>query len=171
MGARSSGDVLMGLLFRIEPLTYLLNSGLEQLGGRSWNEIGLDTHLFHYAPNWQRYQRMEDDACLRFFAARDEHGDLVGYASVIIVDNLHDYRVQSAYIQDIYLEPEQRKGLAPFKSFIEAICSQLQALHVDHVTIGERENDPRGGIGVVYQRLGFESNERLWRKTLRETKV
>jgi hypothetical protein len=159
------------MLYRLEPLTYLLQSGLEQLGGRSWSEIGLDTELFHYAPNWARYQRMEDDSCLRFMAARNEFDELVGYASIIIVENLHDYRILSAYIQDIYLDPDHRKGLAPFKGFLDAICEQLKALHVDHVTIGERENDPRGGVGVVYQRCGFESSERLWRKTLREVKV
>lgn len=156
------------MLYRWEPLTYMLKDGLEALGARSWSEIGLDKELFKYSPNWKRYQAMETENILRFMAVRDDSMLLVGYAAVIIVENLHDYRITSAYIQDAYLEPESRKGIMPFKGLIDEICTQLAGLHVDHICIGERENDPRGGIGSVYKRLGFQSDERIWRKTLRK---
>ena len=71
-------------------------------------------------------------------------------------------------MQDIYLAPEYRRGLLPFKGFIDAICDALAACKVDHVSIGERENDERGGVGVVYKRLGFKSCERIWRKVLKK---
>jgi acetyltransferase (GNAT) family protein len=160
MGARSSGDILMR--YNWEPLSHLLNTGLPALGARSWEEIGHDHDLFDFDVNWADYQAMETANVLRFMAVRDDDEILVGYASVVIVRHLVDRKITTAYIQDIYLEPEHRKGFKAFKEFIDILLDNFEVMKVDHASIGERENDPRGGIGSVYRRLGFSSHERIW---------
>jgi hypothetical protein len=152
-----------------EPLDHLLQHGLHELGARSWSEIGVDKDLLSYDPNWPKYQEMESNDMLRFMAVRDE-GMLVGYAAVVIVPNLHDRKIHSAYISDIYLEPEHRKGLKAFRDFMNKLLDDFDLMKVDHAYIGERENDPRGGVGAVYKRLGFTSVERIWTIVLKNRK-
>lgn len=158
------------LNYTFEPLAYLLKTGLNDLMSRTWDEVGNDKELFEYDPFWERYKSMEDNDVLRFMAVRDEVGVLVGYASIIIMPNLHDRKAISSYIQEIYLEPEARKGFKTFKDFINVVLDNLVKMKVDHVAIAERENDVRGGIGCVYRRLGFRSCERIWTMNLRERK-
>lgn len=153
--------------YRFEPLNYLLNNGLNELGLRSWAEVGNDKQLFKYNPDWARYQRMEDIETLRFMAVRDDADILIGYASIIVGTNIHDRDVLCAVIQDIYLSPENRMGMKSAREFIvDNIEKALKGIGVKHLSIAERENDPRGGVGAVYQRLGYGSNERIWTKEL-----
>lgn len=152
--------------YRWEPLNYLLSTGLADLGERSWNEVGYNNLPFD--PDWHRYQCMENDNILRFFAVRDESNLLIGYASVIIISNLHSKKVFHAVIQDIYLEPEHRKGYAAFREFINKLEEQFHLINVKFYTIEEPENDPRGNVGIVYERLGFELSGRLWTKELKK---
>lgn len=156
----------MNLQYRFEPLNYLLQTGLVDLGERSWSEIGNDKQTFQYNPDWHEYERMQQQDMLRFLAVRDDTGLLVGYASVIVRHNLHDKNVLCAIIQDIYLEPEHRKGMGAFKRFEQTLEGLLKGIGVKHIAVAERENDPRGGVGEVYRRLGFNSCERIWTKSI-----
>jgi len=152
------------MMQRFEPLVYLMKTGLPELGERSWNEIGNDRDILKYDPDWAQYAQMESNNVLRFFALRDESENLVGYASVILLNNLHDRKILCAYVQDLYIEPEHRKGYMAFRDFYNTLEGHLKGIGVKHITMGERENDPRGGVGAVYKRLGFDSCERLWTK-------
>ena len=67
-------------------------------------------------------------------------------------------------------KPESRKGLKPFREFINILLDNFEIMKVDHASIGERENDPRGGVGAVYERLGFTSCERIWTINLKKRK-
>jgi hypothetical protein len=156
----------MTLNFRFEPLSYLLNTGLAELGERSWSEIGNDKQTFQYDPDWHQYERLQQQDILRFFAVRDDAELLVGYASVLVMHSLHDKKVLCAIIQDIYLEPEHRNGLESFRKFEQTLEGLLKGIGVKHISIAERENDQRGGVGEVYRRLGFNSCERIWTKSL-----
>lgn len=152
--------------YRWEPLNYLLSTGLSELGERSWNEVGYGN--LPYDPDWNRYQRMESDDVLRFFAVRDDSGLLIGYAAVIVATNLHSRQICNAIIQDIYIEPEHRKGYAAFREFIEKLEEQFRLIGVKFYIIEEPENDPRGGIGAVYKRLGFLPGGKLWIKGIKK---
>ena len=151
---------------RWEPLSYLLNTGLAELGERSWGEIGNDKDIFEYDPDWFRYQQLQQDDILRFLAVRDDVGLLIGYASVVVQYNIHDRKILCAIVQDIYLEPESRKGFDSVKFFLNMLEDHLAKIGVKHLSIAERENDERGGVGPVYKRLGFKSCERIWTKCL-----
>lgn len=157
---------MVAMQFTWEPLNHLLGTGLAELGERSWSEIGVDKDVFNYNPDWYQYQKLQDNDMLRFMAVRDDDGILIGYASVVIQRNLHDRTVLCAIVQDIYLDPESRKGYATARQFIQTLEKQLTLIGVKHLSIAERENDPRGGVGAVYSRLGFNSVERIWTKAL-----
>lgn len=152
------------MMFRWEPLSYLLQTGLAELGARSWDESGNDKHLFEYDPDWARYGRMEKSDCLRFIAVRDDAEDLVGYASIIITDNLHDRKIPCGIVQDIFITPEKRKGTHAGDKLMDFIEAQLASVGVQHVSVAERLMV--GNVGKWLERRGYHSNERIWTKTL-----
>lgn len=160
MGAHSGGDILMQ--YRWEPLNYLLQTGLAQLGALSWQESGNDKDIFEYDPDWARYGRMEQADILRFIGVRDDD-ELVGYASVIITDNLHDKKVCCAIIQDIFILPEKRKNHAA-DNLLTFAESQLLDIGVQHIALAERLMV--GSVGRWLKWRGYHSNERIWTKSL-----
>lgn len=142
----------------------MLQSGLEQLGAASWHECGNDKEIFEYDPDFARYGRMEASNTLRFVSVRD--GDeLVGYASVIITDNLHDQKICCGIIQDIFILPEKRKG-GTADQLLDFVEQQLMLAHVKHLSIAERLMV--GPIGKWLSRKGYRCNERIWTKPLRK---
>lgn len=153
--------------FRFEPLDYLLQSGLAMLGSNSWDECGNDKELFNYDPDWSRYARMEKADILRFVSVR-ENDNLVGYASIIITDNLHDKKICCAIIQDIFIMPKKRKGGTADRLlyFIEKL---MMSINVKHISIAERLMV--GNVGRWLSRKGYHCNERIWTKSLDARKV
>lgn len=160
MGAFSSEYVLMQ--FRWEPLQNLLQSGLRALGGKSWAECGLDKDVFNYNPDFDRYANDEKNNSLRIMAVRDDIGDLVGYATVRIFMNLHDKEVLCAVIQDIFIEPHQRKGGTADK-LLELLEVQLMHMKVKHMSVASRSPV----IDKWFSQRGYNSHERIWTKVLR----
>lgn len=152
--------------FRWEPLSYLLDTGLHQLAERHWNEVGYDKDLLKYNPNWPQYKAMEDQNILRWMALRID-GALVGYASVIITQSLHDRDVCCAIVQDFYLAPEHRKGFAGVKIFW-VLETQLKALGVKHIAAAERimTAPEERSTSKLFEYLGFHSDERIWTKSI-----
>ncbi len=150
--------------FRWEPIEMMLQSGLEFLGAASWNECGNDKGTFDYDPDFARYGRMEKANILRFVAVRDKD-ELVGYASVIITDNLHDKKICCGIIQDIFIRHDKRAGGTAGKllSFVE---QQLMLANVQHLSIAERLMV--GNVGKWLARKGYHCNERIWTKPLRK---
>lgn len=153
--------------FRWEPLNHLLQSGLAELGARSWEECGNDKDVFSYDPDWARYGRMEKSDVLRFVAVR-ENDELIGYASVIITDNLHDKKICCSIIQDIFIAPEKRRGTGAADKLMDFLEAQLIAIGVKHISAAERlmGQKEKGGVGRWLARRGYHSNERIWTKSL-----
>lgn len=149
------------LEFRWEPLSYLLQTGLAELGARSWDECGLDKETFKYDPDFARYGRMEQSDILRFMAVRDQ-GELIGYASVIVHNNLHDKNVCVAVVQDIFIVPEKRNGGTADK-LMDMLESQLMSIKCQHISIASRNEAASRWLS----RQGYHSNERIWTKSLR----
>lgn len=152
------------MIFRWEPLIHLLQTGLYELGAKSWEENGYEKDTLKFNPDWKRYQLLENEDVLRWMAARVD-GELVGYASIILTDSFHDCNIRCAIVQDIYLSPEYRKGKAGIR-FLWVIEEQLKALNVHSMSIGERI--PGKPVGKIYERLGYRSEEKIWTKSLIE---
>lgn len=148
--------------YRWEPLNYLLQTGLHELGERSWQENGYEKDLLTYNPDWHKYQRLQDENVLRFLAVRDNR-ILIGYASIIVTQSFHDRNITCAIVQDIYLSPEYRKGFAAVR-FLWFLEEQLKHLNVNNVSIGERLNGRP--TGKLFEYLGYKSEERIWTKAL-----
>lgn len=157
---------MTALVFTWEPFWKLMQEGLPKLAEQSWQETWSDEQNLKFNPDWVRYGRMEQDNIMRVFSARND-GKLVGYSVVLIGSELHDKDTQHAVIQDFYLSPECRKGLNGVKMFLE-LHNWLQKLGAKCVTVAERYvvKSEKGGIGKIFARLGYQSQERLWKKAL-----
>lgn len=149
------------LEMRWEPLNYLLKTGLAELGARSWDECGLDKDTFNYDPDFARYGRMEEANILKFLAVRDE-GELVGYASVIITQNLHDRNVSVGIVQDVFIAPERRAGGTADK-LMDTLESQLMSIKCQHLSIAARNPVALRWL----KRKGYNSHEWICTKPLR----
>jgi GNAT superfamily N-acetyltransferase len=156
------------ITFHWEPLSHLLNSGIDRLGKQSWGECGNDKHVFNYDPDWARYGRMEANDILRFVAVREKE-DLIGYASVIITDNLHDRKVACGIVQDVFVLPDKRKGGTAGK-LMDFIESSLSGIGIQHLTVGERLKSGKG-VGRWLAQRGYFCNEHLWTKALKKGSI
>lgn len=93
--------------FAREPLTAILESGLEPLLRAHWSEVAHDKDVIVLNPDWAEYFDQERAGRFVAFSLRDD-GDLVGYTAFFIVRSLH-YRDHVFAMNDvIYLRPETR---------------------------------------------------------------
>lgn len=157
--------IYRNLTFSYEPLAWLLQCGLAVLAARSWQESWADSGL-HFDPDWERYQRMEDEGLMRLLAVRKK-GELVGYASVLVGHNLHDRKALCAVVQDFFMAPEARGGFNGLKLFL-VLETSLKALGVKQIALAERLDafKERGGMGKFFSRLGMQCAEKIWTKTI-----
>lgn len=146
---------------RFEPLSYLLLNGLPNLAHEAWHELEHEHMDIPYSPDWEGYQRSENNGGLRFVALR-ENGVLIGYASIIIEGDFHHFGVLMGIYRDIYVIRSKRGYAASFVRFIE---KQLSCIGVKRILMGERVT-AENNSGKFYQALGYELQERIHGKTL-----
>ena len=94
----------------------MLLNGLSDLAFQCWTE--LDSSNAQYAPDWEAYQRMEDNNELRFVSLRNME-NLIGYAAIVIQGDIHQAGVTMATLYDIYIIPKKRGYAALFVKYIE----------------------------------------------------
>jgi len=155
------GGIFM-VISQFEPLSYLLLHGLSDMAFQCWTELESGNGE-PYAPDWEAYQRMENNNELRFVALRDD-GKLLGYASIVIRGDIHQAGVSMATLFDIYIIPSKR-GYAAF--FVKYIESQLSCLGVRRMIAGEKINATiQNTAGAFYKQLGFSPLELHWSKAI-----
>lgn len=111
-------------------------------------------------PDWDRYHQMQDAGLLSVFTARDNAGELIGYAAFITSYNLH-YRTSLQAVQDVvFLHPEHRNGTAGYL-LLRYADRELDAAGVDviyhHVKVF---ND----FSPVLERMGYAPVEKILAK-------
>lgn len=148
----------------IEPLSYMLLNGLVEMAFEAWQALEKEHRDVPYAPDWEAYQRQENENSLRFFALRDD-AQLLGYASINIDTDIHRTGLLMACLKDIYITPGKRGHAPQFVRFIESV---LSSLGVRRITAAERLNSP-DGIGKFYEAMNFQPQEIIWAKTLNST--
>ena len=165
MAACGGVVVVNGLTFQWLPLSTLLSAGLAEIRNKGWEEIWRDDALDN-DPDWSRYQCMENENIMRFMAVI-ENGILVGYAAVLLISNIHDRKKMTSYVQDFYILPRRDRAMA-IKALLDTVSSSLASLGAVEITASERSaiRQNRGGIGALFRRMGWQSHERLWTKTL-----
>lgn len=152
------------MTYQIESISYLITDGLLDVSKRQWEE--LEGAVEPVDIDWDEYKRLEDANILRFMTVRYD-GVLVGYATVLLFNDMHRRGQKSAVVQEIYIVPEHRKGFAGIR-LIKEVEKVVSGLRVNMLIIASREtfNSQNGGIGVIFDRLGFVKDEVLWTKRM-----
>lgn len=151
--------------FRIEPVDYLYHNGLLPLSQQQWEEEELDKHVIKNEPDWEEIAALEAKGKLRFFVMRDGE-KLSGYAMIMLVPSLLSRSTLTAFIQDLYLDKNYRKGMTAIK-FYRWIEKTLEPVRPHIILAGERPHmfEREDGLKVFYERLGYKMQEKLWSKT------
>ena len=87
---------------------------LPKLISMHWEEIALNQDVIKLDPDWEAYEKMEQDGKLRIFTSRED-GYLVGYFIVILNRSLHYKEHIHAMNDIIFLHPKHRKGFMGIK--------------------------------------------------------
>lgn len=155
-------ESLKTLRFEWEPIRHLRACGLDDLAEASWQETWANATYLHHAPDWPRYEAMEDANAMRIVGARNRDNALVGYAVVLMGSDLHDRQAVTAVVQDIYVA----KGYNGIP-LLRWVMKQVQALGAMQLVIAERLN-ARRPVDKVFAHLGFVTNEVLWVRHLKK---
>lgn len=147
----------------IEPLEYMLLTGLPDLTFEAWQELEQDKQRFPYAPDWQRYQRMEDTDGLRFFSLRE--GDfLLGYASIVISHDEHRSGVLMGYFNDVFVTKPKR-GHAAF--LVRCVETTLSGIGVQRIQAAQKLNlQSPNTAGEFFKLLDYQPYELVLSKVL-----
>ena len=124
-----------------------------------WEEIALNKEKIALNPDWEAYEKLEDDGKLKVFTARDNN-KLIGYFVVIVGVNPH-YKDDLFAINDIiYLDKGYRKGFTGIK-IIKFAEKCLKEDGVSVLSINTKVHKPFDRV-MVY--LGFRPIERVYSK-------
>ena len=145
---------------RVEPLDYLLQTGLRELAYECWKLIEKDIQK-KFSPHWPGYQEEEENGNLRFISLRDNN-NLIGYASVRFGEDPHNAGMKAVTLVDIFITEGKRGNAIKFFRYIENLVYSLGAYRI---IASERLNINRD-VGSFYKFMGFYPKEVLWTKIL-----
>lgn len=91
-------------------LPYGFREEAEALLQDHWGEVARNKDLMELAPDWARYEALDDAGVLLFLTARKE-GRLVGYSCNIVGTHLHYRHLTVASNDVLYLAPGARGTL------------------------------------------------------------
>jgi GNAT superfamily N-acetyltransferase len=124
-----------------------------------WEEIALNKDKIALNPDWEAYEKLEDDGKLKVFTARDNN-KLIGYFVAIVGINPHHKDHLFAVNDIIYLDKDYRKGFTGIK-IIKFAEKCLKEDGVSVLSINTKVYKPFDKI-MVY--LGFRPIERVYSK-------
>ena len=146
----------MCLSYGIEPVDKLLADGLHYLTVKHWAEV--ETGAFD--PDWDAVREAENSERMRWFTVRLD-GELIGYASVLMVKSLQQKGKEYAVIEDLFVDKEHRKTGAAL-GLLRFTIRLLKTLNVSSIMVGEPHKKEKRDLGVLYKRLGFRRLETIW---------
>lgn len=126
-----------------------------------YDEIEYDKERRKLNPNWDLYQRVEDQGDLYIFTCRHE-GDIIGYMTVIVHADLHD-KYNTCATQDIlFLSKPYRKGFIGY-NLVRFAENCLKQDGLTHLTITTTSDNPVDGF---MKRLGYKEVEKKFERKL-----
>jgi len=133
---------------------------------KHYEELATHRQAIPLAPDWDKYHILDFDGNLRILTVRD-NGMLVGYMFLILGPGLHYVTTLQAQVDMFWLDPLYRAGWFPMTMFreLERYCRELKVVRLFLSEKAHFERD-RGGLGVIFKRLGFEVQDILWAKQL-----
>lgn len=124
-----------------------------------WDEIALNQDKIKLNPDWEAYQKLEDDNRLKIFTARNGK-QLVGYFVVILGANIHYKDHIFASNDIIYLHKDYRKGFVG----IRLIKFAEKCLKDDGVSVLLINTKIHRPFDKLLERLKFKPIERVYSK-------
>lgn len=121
---------------------------------------------YHMAlePNLMAYEQMASSGALRIFTVRNGANSLHGYQVMLVSPHPHSIRSLQAVQDILYICPQFRKGLTGYR-FIKWCGDQLRA---EGVQIVHQHISARYDFGHLLNRLGYELEDKVYSKNLRE---
>lgn len=143
-----------GLVLQWEPF-HLVASEMGALLLRHWSEVALNHDAVTLDPDWDRYLGFERLGVFKIATVRDQ-GALVGYASWMVLPHLHYSKTLWAHNDVMWLDPAYRFGVTGIR-MLRFCLDGLRAAGVKmvHATAMDHFERERGGLGKVFQFLGF----------------
>ncbi len=153
------------LTFQTEKVATLCEAAqdLTMLAQDHWNEVEASLHgKQEYALDISTYSALEKMHMLHVSTARDDKGQLCGYAVFVLNSWHHAPAILCATLDAFYLAPTVRKGFAALRLLREAE-KILQARGIHKVQYSSPASRP---CDALYRRLGAKHTESLFHKNL-----
>ena len=140
--------------FEIREVTGIANliAQNEAIGRDHYDEIALNKRVMVYAPDAERFQRLEDSGHLLTLCVFDD-GKVVGYSVNLISTHLHYRELVVCHNDMLYIVPEHRRGRLGLKLIRATQAAakdrgaQLLTWHAkEHTTLADLL--PKLGCGV-----------------------
>lgn len=153
--------------FQWEPLRVLLKEpNINDLLNEHWRELGVHQTKMPLDPDYARMIAAEDMGYFKVWTARDGK-TLVGYMAFFIQPHLH-FKSTITAVEDLYLlTASHRKGMTGYRMFVTAIdalkAHGAQRLYLHCKVHFEKD---RGGLGQMFERLGFVHTDNYYSKIL-----
>lgn len=151
-----------------EPLSLLLDDGLDGLITSHHAEVGLHKATMPLAVDWDKYHELERLGILKLAAAR-AGSRLVGYASWMWMPHLHYATTQHALNDAIFVKPDYRgAGVRLIRASERRLAEDAApnpvriVFHIKHAIEAKR-----GTHGRVLERMGYAAFETCWDKMAR----
>lgn len=154
-----------GLILRWEPF-HLVANEMGALLLRHWREIGINRENAPLDPDWDRYFGFERIGAFKIATVRDD-GRLVGYATWLVLPHIHYSKTLWAHNDVMWMDPAYRFGMTGVR-FLRFCLSGLRAAGVKmvHATAMDHFESDRGGLGKVFQFLGFQRIQSVYAMSL-----
>lgn len=153
--------------FGWEPVSRILQEpNIKDLILEHWRELAVHKDEMPLDPDYGRMLAADDAGLFKVWAARDGK-TLVGYVAFWIQPHAH-YKSTLTAVEDLYmLTASHRKGLTGYRMFTSAIAA-LKHRGVKRCYMHSKVhwNKERGGMAVLFERLGFVNTDMLWSKIL-----
>lgn len=137
------------LIEELAPLSYL-----------SWKEVQ-DFEEAIYEPNWEAYKELNSLGGVRCFTVRDK-GELVGYASFMVVPHLHMRNNLHAMSDSIFILPSHRRGMVAVKLLRFAESTMREHGIKVMVLASTIQKD----LTRLFEFLGYEFESAVYRKRI-----
>lgn len=125
------------------------------LAKRDWEETSFYRHLCEFGINEAIYQDFEDSGRLRVYVARRDD-KLIGYCVFIATPGTHHApTVPHAIGADLWLAPEERKGMAGVK----LITMAEAALDLEGMVVLSMNVPPGSTADLLLERMGYQARE------------
>lgn len=154
--------------FRWTSLEEACDAGLPAIVKRHWDEVGIHKADVPLDVDWARYARLEDDGTLKLMGAwRGE--TMLGYASFIVMPNLHYQSTLHAINDAIYVDTAYRGvGVRLIRANEKALAELGGGRPVRIVYhVKEHIEQDRGTLGPVFIRMGYGKFESCFDKVVR----